>query len=242
MTTLCEVEVDTRLMISLLLVLVLNDTFDAGSAASSPNVLRRATVRRNQGAAYPDRIADGIAPVDGDVWDSPWTTRFERDGVIEWDLGEIKHLEVFRLQADNNDFYHVQISVDGEHWSPAWTAKPVIDIPGMQTRTSEVLDVNGRFLRMTAEGGDKMYSLGEFEAFESPQAMTGANLKRITPPPPPPPAPVNTAHLLVFGVAGLGAYLLYRVRQDNLAKQALPPPVSVPTAATEPPAAPPPTA
>jgi hypothetical protein len=207
-------------MIGLLTVLVLN-SLDAGSAAESPNVMRRASVRKNQGVAFPDRVADGIAPSDGDVWDSPWTTRFDKGGVLEWDLGSRQHLSMFRLQADNNDFYHLQISDDGEQWKPAWTAKPV-DIPGMQTRTSEPLDLDGRYLRLTAEGGDGMYSLGELEIFESQATMSRASLQRILPPPPPPPAPINTAHLLVLGVAGIGAYLLYRTRRDNLALRPTP--------------------
>jgi hypothetical protein len=189
----------------------------------SANLLRNATVTKNVGAPNVARMADGTAPVDGDAWDTQWTAIFAANGVLEWDLGSLKHLEVLRIQADNNDFYQVATSVDGQTWARVWTGKPV-GVPGMQTRTSEPLDVTARFVRLTAEGGDNMYSVGEFEAYETTGAMMSTTLKRITPPPPPAPAPVNTAHLIVVAVAALGAWFLWRARAENLAKR--PPPAA----------------
>jgi hypothetical protein len=175
-------------------------------------------------------MADGTAPVDGDVWDSQWTAVFAAGGVIEWDLGAVKHIEVMRIQADNNDTYNVAISQDGLNWMAAWAARGV-GVPGVQTRTSDTLNFNARYVRLTAEGGDSMYSVGEFEIFETTAAMVGAQLKRITPPPPPPPAPFNTAYLLVILVAGYGAWVLHQARMLNLNRRNPPPaPVEPPKA------------
>jgi hypothetical protein len=173
-------------------------------------------------------MADGTAPVDGDVWNSQWTAVLARDGVVEWDLGAPRRIEVMRLQADNNDTYLVASSLDGVSWTPAWVARPV-GVPGLQTRTSEQLAVAARFIRLTAEGGDSMYSVGELELFETTADMVGAQLKRITPPPPPPPAPFNTAYLVVLGVAGYGAWLLHQARRENLRKRAAAAPPASPS-------------
>jgi hypothetical protein len=127
------------------------------------------------------------------------------------------------VQADNNDTYLVTTSTDGEHWTNAWAARSV-GVPGMQTRTSDTLNVNARYVRLSAEGGDSMYSVGEFELFPTTAAMVGAQLKRITPPPPPPPAPFNTHYLFVVAVAGLGAWMLHQARLGNLKKRAAQPP------------------
>jgi F5/8 type C domain len=204
-------------MVALLLAALLTAADDASMPAGG-NLLRTAALVKNIGAPNAIRMTDGVAPVDGDAWDTPWTALFAANGVLEWDFGAVKHFEMLRLQADNNDYYHVLISPDGQTWTPLWTAKPV-GIPGMQTRTSEPTNVNARFIRLTAEGGDSMYSVSEFEIFGTVADYVASNLKRITPPPPPPPAPINSAHLIVLAVGAVGAWLLYRARQENLARR-----------------------
>lgn len=198
---------------------------DGVASVDQPNLLRAATVKTNRGAPDVARMADGTAPVDGDVWNSQWTAVLQRDGVVEWDLGGTHHIEVMRIQADNNDTYLVATSNDGVNWTPAWAARSV-GVPGMQTRTSDVLNLTARYVRLTAEGGDSMYSVGEFEVYETTAGMVGAALKRIVPPPPPPPAPFNSEYVMVVAIAAWGAWVLYRARQENLAKKApaAPPP------------------
>jgi hypothetical protein len=150
-------------------------------------------------------MADGVASEDGDVWDSPRAALLAATGVIEWDLGSPRPIAVLRIQADNNDRYLVTGSLDGASWFPVWVAGPV-ELPGVQTRTSPVLSTQARYLRLTAEGGDKMYSVGELEAFESQQALDAEQLTRVKPPPGPPPAPAppfNSSFLVVFVVTAL---------------------------------------
>jgi hypothetical protein len=213
------------LTLTLLTALALVDE-DAGmSVDEGPNLLRTAAIRSATGAPNAARMADGAAPVDGDVWDSQWTARLAANTFVEWDLGTVTHVEVMRVQADNNDTYLVTTSTDGERWTTAWVARSV-GVPGMQTRTSDTLNVNARYVRLSAEGGDSMYSIGEFELFSTTAGMVGAQLKRITPPPPPPPKPFNSHYPFVIAVAGLGAWILYQARVDNLKKRAAaqPPP------------------
>lgn len=212
---------------------------DASVAATGAgNLLRRATLTKQEGAPNAARMADGTAPTDGDQWNTPHTAVLAAKGVVEWDLGLVRPIDAARIQADNNDTYLVSASVDGVTWGPLWTAKPV-EIPGVQTRTSNPLGSRARYVRLTAEGGDSMYSVGELELFESVNELVGAQLNRIPLPPPPkpiPPPPCDSAFAVTLGVALYGAYLLNQARRRNLAalrateKPPEPPPAEAPKA------------
>ena len=187
------------------LLLALALAADGGEVSTTrQNLLRTARVSRSDGAPKVALMADGVASTDGDVWDSPRAALLAANGVVEWDLGAVEHVAALRIQADNNDRYLVSGSLDGAAWFPIWVAQSV-ELPGVQTRTSPELSTQTRFLRLTAEGGDSMYSVAELELFDSTPALLGAQLERIAPPPPPPPAPAppfDTAFLIVFGVTG----------------------------------------
>lgn len=213
----------------LVISLVIAASTDGSSVYERGNLLRGATVTRQEGAPDAARMADGIAPTDGDVWDSPNTAVLKAGGVVEWDLGAVFPIAAARIQADNNDRYIVSGSADGASWSVLWAAKPV-ELPGVQTRTSEELTAQARYIRLTAEGGDSMYSVGELEIFDSTAALVGAQLKRIEPPKPPPPPeppPCNSGLGVVLAVAAFGAYQLWRARARNL-EAAKPPPAEQP--------------
>ncbi len=176
---------------------------DAGASATRPNLLKYALVRRADGMPKVELLADGVASTDGDVWDNKRAAIFEKNGVVEWDLGAQENIGGMRLQADNNDLYSVDGSLDGEHWFKIWGAGPV-DLPGVQTRTSSPLRAIARYLRLTASGGDAKYSITEFEVFDSAEAMENAQLERIAPPPPPPPPPAppfDSGWVVVLGTA-----------------------------------------
>lgn len=200
------------------------------TSSARPNLLRAAKVTRADGCPNAARMADGVASTDGDVWDSPRAALLAAGGAVEWDLGTVERVAALRIQADNNDRYVLSGSIDGARWTPIWIAQPV-ELPGVQTRTSPELSTETRFLRLTAEGGDSMYSIAELELFDTQAALLGAQLERIAPPPPPPPAPAplfDTGFLIVFGVTGLGvAYFLW-VKARNRAAAA---PPSAPPAA-----------
>jgi hypothetical protein len=196
---------------------------EAPAPSTNPNLLRSAVLGRTVGAPNAARMTDGIAPLDGDTWDSPHTAVLAPGGMVEWDLGVARHLGQLRLQADNNDAYLVSSSMDGVTFSQLWVARPV-GVPGMQTRTSEPVDVTARFVRLTAQGGDSLYSVGELEVFAEPKDLREAVLSRIVPPPPPAPPPFNSAYLLVLGVAGAGAWVLHEARQENRRRASAPRP------------------
>ncbi|MFO0596085.1 MAG: hypothetical protein U0228_12290 [Myxococcaceae bacterium] len=198
-------------------------SLDAGPAAPAtrPSLLREARVMRADGCPNAALMADGVASQDGDVWNNPRAALLDKTGAVEWELVEISTIRHLRIQADNNDRYLVSVSVDGTNWQPFWVAGPV-DLPGVQTRTSpELPPVPVRFVRLTADSGDSMYSITELEAFDSTAALRGAQLQRVepAPPPPPPPAPpFDTGFVVVFVVAGLGWYYVVWARRELRAK------------------------
>ncbi len=200
----------------LLLALVLTAD-DGGVSTTRPNLLRDARVQKSDGAPNVARMADGVASTDGDVWDSVRAAILAANGVVEWDLGQVEPIAALRIQADNNDRYLVAGSLDGTSWFPVWVAQPV-ELPGIQTRTSPELMMRARYLRLTAEGGDSMYSVSELEAFDTQAALVGAKLERVSPPPPPPPPPAppfDTGFLVVFGVTGLIAFYFWWAKQKH---------------------------
>jgi hypothetical protein len=194
-------------------------------ATISASVLQSAMVVKSTGTPHVKRMTDGNACTDGDTWDSERTAKIEKVGVVEWDLGSFQELRVARIQADNNDRYLIATSKDGVTFTPLWVAGPV-DLPGVQTRTSpEFRGVYGRFIRLQAEGGDGLFSVGEFEIFNSPEAMAASPMKRLPLPPPPPQAPTppfDTAMLIVTAVGLYGVYFFYDARRQNQARQKAP--------------------
>lgn len=205
---------------------------DGGSSTTRPSLLRAAQVTRSEGCPTVARMTDGVASTDGDVWDSPRAALLAASGVVVWDLGTVEPVSAFRIQADNNDRYIVSGSLDGANWSTIWVAQPV-ELPGVQTRTSPEFHTQTRFLRLTAEGGDSMYSVAELELFDSQAALLGAKLERIAPPPPPPPAPAppfDSGFLVVFAVtAAVIAYLRWAMARNRKAEG---PPVDPPAPPT----------
>ena len=97
------------------------------------------------------RVASTNSAATMTIWIGIEQGIFEKNGVVEWDLGAQENTGGLRLQADNKDLYSVDGSLDGEHWFKIWGAGPV-DLPGVQTRTSSPLRAIARYLRVTASG------------------------------------------------------------------------------------------
>jgi len=154
-----------------------------------------------------------VATWDGDNWDSDKTALINRTGVIEYDLGEVLPIRAALLQADNNDDYILWASVDGANFTPLWRAPPD-PLPGMRTRTVATLDAKARYLRLTAEGGDGLFSVGELQVYARPEDLTANTLNRLpTPPPPPKPPPTvdRSWYVLLALVAGLVLFFTRRM-------------------------------
>ncbi|MCL2824138.1 MAG: discoidin domain-containing protein [Polyangiaceae bacterium] len=123
------------------------------------------------------KLTDGIIPRTGDFWNTDLTATFRRSGSITFDLGEPKTIRAIYLSGDANDNYVVDISSDGQSYEHMWTAKAERGA-GMQPRTTSNLDARGRYIRITGEGGDNLFSIGEIQIFDKipdkiPSGVTG---------------------------------------------------------------------
>src|SRR4029078_4002715 len=70
-------------------------------------------------------------------------------------------------QGDNNDDYILSVSDDGTDFRPLWTARPV-GSPGLRARSTEALQGQARWLRLSARGGDHVYSVTELQVWTGP--------------------------------------------------------------------------
>src|SRR5262249_34732763 len=87
-------------------------------------------------------------------------------GELVVDLGAPRPIRALALQADNDDLYVVERSVDGVAWTPIYVAEPVRRGPGLRTRHHRLdAPVDATWLRVSARGGDGFYSVGRLRAY-----------------------------------------------------------------------------
>ncbi len=139
---------------------------DTGPGASS-GVLSGLVPIHSSGISRAPRLNDGIAVGRGAGWKSDATCVFTSgSSFVEFDLGASKTLRAGWLQGDNNDTYTVSVSDDAQTWKTLWNAAPVSEA-GMQERSSDTLEGSGRYVRITASGGDGKFALSEIQLFEA---------------------------------------------------------------------------
>lgn len=174
---------------------------------ASPGLLPSAQVRKDQGVQRSTAVRDAKGEYEGAPWDSQLAAIIAPDGVLEWDLGQTYPIEAALLQGDNNDDFILWSSVDGNFFQPLWRA-PQDALAGLRTRTTNSLKGQARYLRLTAEGGDRMYSVSEVMVFTKASELTADVMER-TPIPPPPPRPPASTDGSMIAVGLLGAYTAY---------------------------------
>ena len=123
---------------------------DAG--APTTNLLQGLSFKAEK-TANAERMTDGKAADPGDGWQTVLTSVIDKDGNVTWDLGATRDFEAGWIQADNNDVYIVATSEDGLTFTTVWESG-TIDNAGMQVRQSSALKGRGRYVRLTAKGGD----------------------------------------------------------------------------------------
>lgn len=126
----------------------------AGKSPSSVRAVDRAGV-----------LTDGVASRDGDSWNTHRTAVFRGPGAeVVFDLGEVTPIVAVWLHGDNNDSYAVSVSNDGQSYQQLW-ASPAVNARGLRPRFTKDLSGSGRYLRITASGGDGSYALSEIQVF-----------------------------------------------------------------------------
>jgi hypothetical protein len=148
------------------------------SAKPLPGNLLVGAQADNGGIPEAERMTDGLVPVEGDFWDTGITARFgSPEAQITWDLGAKKSIAAALVQGDNNDVYILSVSDDGKTFRPLWQAQPESGA-GMRLRQTTLKD-SARYVRLTATGGDSLFSVGEVAIFsEAPSGWPNMKITR----------------------------------------------------------------
>jgi hypothetical protein len=170
-----------------------------------------------------ERMTDGKAPEPGDNWQSEYTTVIPADGSVTWDFGVPTEFDGAWIQADNNDIYGLSTSDDGVNFTKVWETLTFDMGAGMQARWStSPLHARGRYLRLTARGGDGMFSVGElavFKDFASAKPYLPSYVRNVVQPPPPCDGNWAVIAAVLFGVV----FLVRRLKpQDVRTEEAAP--------------------
>jgi ABC-type proline/glycine betaine transport system permease subunit len=167
------------------------------------NRLAGRTATGSPGVERAAQICDGVLAPVGDFWNTGLTAILPSpQAFVTIDLGEPQAIDAAFLQGDNNDRYVLSGSLDGSSFAPIWDALPMRG-SGLRVRTVEGLGTRARYLRLSADGGDGMYSVSELQVFSVTPAVwpepPGGNAAGDSSP--------LTQWILLFGVA-CGLFLI----------------------------------
>ena len=132
----------------------------------------------SQGVKNVGRLTDGVYGNEGDEWLTDVTARFSSArSFVEYDLGAERQIRCALVQADNNDVYILSASQDGENWQSLWRVGAEAGA-GMRLRNHK-LDASARYVRLSATGGDALYSVSEIALYaECPSIWPPSELVR----------------------------------------------------------------
>ena len=132
----------------------------------------------SQGVKNVGRLTDGVYGNEGDEWLTDVTARFSSArSFVEYDLGAERQIRCALVQADNNDVYILSASQDGENWQSLWRVGAEAGA-GMRLRNHK-LDTSARYVRLSATGGDALYSVSEIAVYaECPSVWPPSELVR----------------------------------------------------------------
>ncbi len=167
-----------RLAMAILVLLSSGGCVERAPAPMPGNLLVDLDPIDTAGISHGERLTDGLAATEGDHWLTGITARLaSTSSYAVWDLGKPTPLRCALLQGDNNDAYHVSGSEDGQRFEILWSAEPA---PGAGLRMRQgTLEKRARYVRVTARGGDGLFSIGEVALFsECPKTWPALDLPR----------------------------------------------------------------
>jgi len=202
----------SRHLAGALLAAALSLGLSASALAEPQDLLAGKRPLQSEGVKNPGRLTDGILSHEGDEWLTDVTARFSSaKSFVEYDLGEARPLRCLMVQADNNDVYYMLGSQDGENWQQIWRVGAEGGA-GMRVRSTK-LEVTVRYLRLTATGGDALYSVSEIAAYSECPVPWPADLPRAR------GVPLDESlviKVIVFGVLAGIFVLVHRRKGSNL--------------------------
>jgi hypothetical protein len=142
----------------------------SGECTTDNLLARRLPVGRQDARGDLRLVTDGAAGPEGAQWDAPVAVILDTSaGSITYDLGAVRPVSSFLLQADANDTYKI-FGAD-ENRTEAFKLLVEIDSVvataghGLRTRTATIDATPVRYLRVGEALGDGSYSIGEFAAY-----------------------------------------------------------------------------
>jgi len=135
-----------------------------GKPGPDAGVLRGRMPARSAHVTHLARLTDGIAAVPDDPPLTDLAALFASpEAFVVYDLGAETPIACAAVDGDGDDRYTIALSSDGKTFTPLWTAPAVAD-PGLQPRAAHDLHGSGRYLRLSASGGDGVYAVAEVSA------------------------------------------------------------------------------
>lgn len=134
------------------------------SEALAPAEIKLIETRGNAG-----ELSSPSLPDDGAAWNSPeaLVLTSPRSAII-LDLGGPRTISFMLIQADNNDSYILESSLDQNFWSAAWVAPPREALQGLRVRLHETeTALKARYLRLRPGEGDGNFSVSRLLMFET---------------------------------------------------------------------------
>ncbi len=195
-----------------LLVAFLAGGVSATAAAQPQDLLVGRRPVHSAGVKNAVRLTDGVLSNEGDEWLTDLTARFSSSrSFVDFDLGSPQALRCVMVQADNNDVYFMSGSLDGQDWRQIWRVGAEVGA-GMRVRSVK-LDTTVRYLRLSATGGDALYSVSEIAAYSQCPVPWPADLPRAHGIP---TGDAADAKILVFAALAGIFVLLHRRKGPNL--------------------------
>jgi hypothetical protein len=159
-------------------LVLLASTLASAARAEPQSLIAGKLPSRSHGVKNVSRLTDGVYGNEGDEWLTDVTARFSSArSFVEYDLGAERELRCALVQADNNDVYILSASQDGDTWKSLWRVGAEAGA-GMRLRNQK-LEVSARYVRLSATGGDALYSVSEIAVFaECPSIWPPSELIR----------------------------------------------------------------
>jgi hypothetical protein len=149
------------------------------ASAAGGNLLGDRSPSRSEGVSNVKVLTDGAAALEGEDWNTTAAAVLTTErSFVEYDLGQSTTIVAAYLQGDNNDEYQLSISEDRAQFSPLWTA-PARSEPGLRERWSDTISGKGRYIRLSARGGDRAYSVTELQVFSAKPGALPPSLPRV---------------------------------------------------------------
>ncbi len=112
------------------------------------------------------RLTDGRVAPEGGVWNSELAVRIAAtETVVTFDIGSEPTVRSLLVQADANDSYLVESSMDGVGFSRLGEVPRLDGVHGLRLRALRVAPTPLRFLRLSTSSGDGRASISEVQAF-----------------------------------------------------------------------------